>query len=780
MNPFPFALYPLYKKREDWSALATTGFDEEASRPHYKGTIARLARDGERPDFTEDGVGYMWPDGESRPDLSRVLPVRGNIDTKGIRLQAQSYGPWIYSQGVPQFAHTILPRSLRRFLQQRGYSDKKIDDIIADNYTAHQTDMADAKSRGIDPKKIYRRPVYLFSPEARAVLLKHLNQTSDVFDEGGTKTPLEHMASLIGSMSIDPETGTPFIHVRKAIPTKSDNNTTTSSQAGGNEHKRKVFDEKLPHEFTIGNAHSHPPTATSYMSAGDMLSALEEGFVNPYNLQIVHSAGTIHTPGDPNALGHEFRGGADAEAYLRDNAFESEFINGRRARRQFRGYPISPIQGAGITHTAFMSGYHGAVAPENDPDWWKYQYDRNETMGVNDQRMAAHKERQMYAAHEATGMGYRPVTSAQPRVGTGVVSFPTQIQFLGQNPDPHYLGSIARQHYNQTPWTSWGQKAEDENNVWYSRITQAPYSELLSPNSDEMKQMSEEWREGLADAPYRTSIGRGNPEGYSGGPVPPQMRQLPLPSPSRARDRVEQGGTTPEQQKIVERIRAGRRSGPASGVSVHTKAFPFAVYPHEILKKSERHGKGLAYYREHEPESLEASMEPGIIYGTYIDRDGNEKAMEIWDSETLQHWKKNTQNLELKGFFGKKGLLQFLGQMYPMDESIAHHPKPGGGTMLVRKKILKPKRNLHIDWLEGGKDESGEIGEDRIDHPNTQRQLFDALHGVGIKTITSDPTSFGRAKLFAKITDKFHNESGGLHHEPTAPVEKDNYYYGRY
>lgn len=776
MKPFPFALYPLYKKREDWSALATTGFDEEASRPHYKGTIARLARDGEQPDFTEDGIGYMWPEGESRPDLSRVLPVRGNIDTKGIRSLAQSYGPWIYSEGIPQFAHTILPRSLRRFLQQRGYSDKKIDDIIADNYTAHQTDMADAKSRGIDPDKIYRRPVYLFSPEARAVLLKHLNQTSDVFDEGGTKTPLEHTASLIGSMSIDPETGTPFIHVRKAIPAKSDNNTTTSSQPVGNNHKRQVFDEKLPHEFTIGDAHSHPPTATSYMSREDMLSGLQNGFVNPYNLQIVHSAGTIHTPGDPNALGHEFRAGADAEAYLRDNGFESEIINGRRVRTGFRGYRISTTQGAGTTHTAFMSGYHGAVAPESKPNWWEYQYDPNLTPQENDLMEAEHRQRKMYAAHEATDMGYRPVTSAQPRIGMGVVSFPTQVQFLGQNLDPHYLGSIARQHFYQTPWTSTGQRAEDANRFWYARVTQAPYSEMLSPNSDEMIQMSEEWRQGLADAPYRTSIGRGSPERYSGGPVPPQMRQLPLPSPSRARDRVEQGGTTPEQQQIVERIRAGRRSGPTSTMSVHTKAFPFAVYPHEVLYKGERYGEGLPYYREHEPESIEASMEPGKIYGIYIDSDGKDKAIHIDDPETLYHWRNNRNKLDLKGFFGEKGLLQFTGSMDPMDEAVGYHPKPGGGTMLVRKKILDPRRNLHINWLEAGTDESGQIGTDRIDHPNTQRQLFDALHAAGIKTITSEPTSFSRAKLFAKITDKFHNESGGLHHEPTNIVEKDDFY----
>ena len=196
-----------------------------------------------------------------------------------------------------------------------------------------------------------------------------------------------------------------------------------------------------------------------------------------------------------------------------------------------------------------------------------------------------------------------------------------------------------------------------------------------------------------------------------------------------------------------------------------TKAnpFPFAIWPVE-KSQNRRTFYGLAaqkMYRKYP----EADMEPGKMYGIFYPTGFDRKphAIELDSPEKLAEFEAHPKKAQIVGFFGKTGLLEFRGSMQRKYHAISVAPAtPGLRAGLVTREIREPDKNLHIAGLAGGSDFSGNFGDERIDNPEVQRKLFDALHRAGIKTITSSPISESRSKLFARITDKFHNESGGL------------------
>lgn len=192
------------------------------------------------------------------------------------------------------------------------------------------------------------------------------------------------------------------------------------------------------------------------------------------------------------------------------------------------------------------------------------------------------------------------------------------------------------------------------------------------------------------------------------------------------------------------------------------KPFPFAIWPLEkASRRSSSYGLLAHKYYRTIPEE---SMEPGKMYGLYYPprSGGPGSAIEIDSPEKLEAFRDHPDNRHLVGFFGKQGLLEFRGNMRNVSIADSLVPTSWGGTSLIEKFIKEPRNNLHIDSLRGGTDSRGNFGEERLDNPEVQRQLFDVLHKIGVKSITSTPLSESRRKLFARVTDKFHKESGGL------------------
>lgn len=761
MKPFPFARYPHeLKKRLDWSSLATTNGEEEASRPYYRGMVASRAES--EPDFTDDGEGFHLPPADQK---NPYFPMKTAALRWLVRRPALEGAKWDSSKTTHgSIASVILPRSIRRFLRRRGYKDSQIDKIIADNYTAHQADIERARQSEVkaDPKEIHRRPVYLFDPDVHERMMNHLNSGTDVFREGGSKTPIEVGGSLIGSLSIDPEHGTPFVHISDYIPITHvpKERLSTFAVLGFTEieHSNKVAAalQKSPHLFLVGHAHAHPPGATPVPSSGDMQVSMSGHQTNhPYSLEIVHSPNTIEVD-YPDEKGVKISG-PEAEEYLRAEG-KAQYLDNKKKLKYtnyktlFNADDFANLPYNTSTTTGFYNGYHGRK---------------------NEKGFASPFE----------PLGYSQVLSTTLPKSGGYIPFSSQVQFMGT---PFHLPNFFGVDH-RAGITLGKQQAKDarhdhglsqdsalNNPPSFADTTGFPanhplYAEVAEANADYRRRMAED-----------PTVTIRHTEEMHGGIKSRPRSSAPPSSPARSFRPLPEG-SSPKAREVIGRIRAERESPLNTTISRLTRAFPFAVYPHEVLNKSERHGQGmLAYYRTHEPESLEASMEPGKIYGTFHDDNWNEKAIHIADEKTLSHFLEKENPMSHKGligFFGKKGLLRFKGHIAPWTKTaLSYARNPYGVMRLTRKQILNPERNLHISWLEGGRDEWGEIGEDRIDHPNTQRQLFDALHAAGIKTITSDPISFSRAKLFTMITDKFHKESGGLDREPLSFLDKYQHY----
>lgn len=573
------------RKRDDWGNLKTTSFTHESMRPHYAGTIARRAFPTEKPDFVDDGEGWLFGANVERPDLEPTMghvkdDPKDKLTIRQIRLAAHNSAQ--HRGAATAFAHTIMPRSLREFMRRRGYSDNEIDSIIADNYTAHHADMDEVRFRNKPELKneIYRRPVYLFSPEAHKAMMRHLERTSDVFGEGGysdTKTPIEQGVSLIGSMSIDTETGTPFVHITHVVPVEPRQQYTTRINGWKtpeqNEKVRSIL-KANPHLFEVGQIHSHPPGGTAGLSSGDRQFSMQDiGLINPYNLTGVHSANTIRVSGEPN-----FLSGNNAKEYLLQNAREilppSRGGNGASlpygtrfvtAERQ-RGYGLygganerQPV--SQTSATAFYSGYHGGVeAPRGmEPVYLQGNVDQNDV-------------RRKIARHPLSFLGWRLATSSLRNAGK--ISFPNQVVFLGREPLPNTLGTNVRFQSMAEPFTVSGEAPDSSG----STIRMMPTELAHARGDDENRELHRRQGKQLLENPYSTITPAGR-VGYSaprGGPVVSERPRIP--TGSRAEKIVEQGGT-PAQEAIASRIRETRASEPIKTVSKYTKAFPFAIYP---------------------------------------------------------------------------------------------------------------------------------------------------------------------------------------------------------
>jgi hypothetical protein len=571
------------RKRDDWGNLKTTSFTHESMRPHYAGTIARRAFPTETPDFVDDGEGWLFASNVERPDLEPTMGYvkddpTDKLTIRQIRLAAHNS---IRHRGAATgFAHTILPRSLREFMRRRGYSDNEIDSIIADNYTSHHADMEETRTRQRPDLKseIYRRPVYLFSPEAHKAMMRHLERTSDVFGGGGysnTKTPIEQGVSLIGSMSIDTETGTPFVHITHIVPVEPRQKYTTRINGWDRpEHKEKIRSilKKNPHLFEVGMMHSHPPGGIAALSVADKkLSMRNLGLINPYNLVGTHVASTIRVPGDSN-----FLSGTEAKEYLLQNAREiipppqgtgTSRPYGSRydSSAQPRGYGLYDANNrmhpvTQTSATAFYSGYHGGIqAPRGtEPVYLQGNVDQNDV-------------RRKIARHPLSFLGWRLATSSLRSAGT--VSFPNQVVFLGREPAPNTIGTNLRFQATAEPFTVTGEQPE------YAHTLRMVPTELgHARGDDENRELHRRQGKQLIEDPYSTITPAGR-VGYSAPRGVPVVSERPrIPTGSRAEQIVEQGGT-PAQEAIASRIRETRASEPIKTVSKYTKAFPFAIYP---------------------------------------------------------------------------------------------------------------------------------------------------------------------------------------------------------
>lgn len=614
-GPFPFSMYPLYKRRTDWSNLATTGFEHEAARPHYKGTIAYPAEEGQVPDFVDDGVGYMWPEPEKRPDLYPAMKqlhspllwrpedvAPDTFDTAFIRHQINTrHNINPRHVGHQGFAHTVMVRSLRDFLRRRGYSDAKIDDIIADNYTTHKADMEDALG---NPERVMRRPAYIFSPEAHKAMMKHLQETGEVFGEGGSKIPFEQGGHLMGTMSIDTETGTPFVHVTHFIPVTQTNPRTNTAALNRLSSLRTINEirRENPHLFYVGDAHSHPPDSTAEPSPQDLQAWTRgNGANHPYNLHIIHSSNTIRDH-EGNLLS-----GEEAHNYLRRYA---QFHD--RDSEEPEPWPnrdVRPIfyTGQGVTNTRFFSGYHGGVVPEYNTLW------------------APNKRQYGYPAGNPE-IQFRPSTSTFLSSVGGRILFPNQVTFLGQEPPPNQLGEASRRQGKYFPFIAGDQENPNtgfgEKHTWASLkgLPQQIRDELppekvggpitIDNDSPQVARLNNIW-----DDPYASIVPKEPQQQehmdeaerrareYLGFATPPKPYSAPGPE-YRAPEARPSGRITPraaraisgegsaEQERIASRIRAQRESPPITTVSRHTKSFgmrpfPFASYPHEFHEESQ-------------------------------------------------------------------------------------------------------------------------------------------------------------------------------------------------
>lgn len=406
-HPFPLSQWPLEK-----GSLRTSTFAEEAKRAHYKPRMARESGPNERPDFVEDGIGYMLPD------------AVGGMATEG---RARPIGPRGMTYTSSSTAPAIMKRSLRQFLRRRGYSDNAIDDIISDNHSSYKADLVDGRYDGIKKENLYRRPAYLFDPEAHDTLMKHLEQSVQEFGPGGTRIPRESLAYLLGTLSLDPESGTPFVHIKHAVPDTHATAYTDAITPNAQFLSRRLSELMTadPGLFIVGHAHTHPPGSLPYPSRQDIqANALGNvSLSNPYNLQIIHSANTIRVPSESaNNEQREFLSGPKAYDYLRMHGLREHKSNPGVIVQgndddEYAVYDEPDLRTVGLdrTTTGFYSGHHGP----------QYDVNRTEGMTINPE-----------------SLGIKPVTHSFPLSGVGAISTPNQVQFMGARAaPPNRLGS---------------------------------------------------------------------------------------------------------------------------------------------------------------------------------------------------------------------------------------------------------------------------------------------------------------------------------------------------
>lgn len=412
-------------------------------------------------------------------------------------------------------ATTVMPRSLRAFLRKRNYSDDKINKIIKDNFMAHRADIEDAlnepeelrsddvrsfpydsdakkvarrklfgifdASKGrvrrpfhgggkheeykvghlntdkIYPEHVHRRPVYIFDHKAHKDMTDHLDQTGRGFGKNKKKVVTEKGGRLMGTMSIDTESGTPFVHVTHYIPSEMEANEemtgATSIATPKSDWKFVSLLREHPHAFVVGNAHSHPSRSVPWGSDADLLSTAGH-FPHPYNLMVIHGANSIHAPGNTIRSGQEFLSRKDAETYLRQPgaAYSRVPLTMNIPGSLFLGE--KPPLGE-QPFTPEDTGDHSVPFPENAPMFMpKSSGDGTVTSYFNGLHfMTKHFPEPETKMSPMARMGFRPVDYNVMSRGLGRVEFPNQIQILSPHATSNYQGGEMRALMSQIPFT---------------------------------------------------------------------------------------------------------------------------------------------------------------------------------------------------------------------------------------------------------------------------------------------------------------------------------------
>lgn len=503
--PFPFAIWSgdiLEKSR-----MRTTDFSTEIRReenrriaipwykakwqlpkgerwdPTYHGAHAQMRH----PSYYDDYINPM----KDTPDFwHHGLPWQfANIE-KG----PDPYNPREIRPGAP----TVIPFSLRTFLRRHGYDRDYYGNVVNDNIAMHRADIEDARlvtgENLVSGKKVpsvrsdtrmklrfqrmqgdhnavLRRPVYFFHPDAHRDMIRHLEEGAQRFGEKGDRAPVERGGQLLGTVNIDPESGTPWVEITHYVPYAPVGWTSVGPFPGPFEYTSRTkvnpdtkaieaLQKKYPHLTVMGKVHSHPPGSIPTPSNADVRNDADTA-THPYHLDIIHSANSIRVPAqyrsseeEPNDPQHEYLHGDELAAHLRRRAtarIESDNPSGMR-------FPGDPVAGSYPSPDRIESGPHQSRSPyaEASTTFWNGDRKPKRSMlqGVRS------------ATHIATGIGR--------------FNLPYTINFMGKKGGPailpNYLGIREQGDLLRVP-----AKPSDISNSAGAVTVHRPRSGALSP-----------------------------------------------------------------------------------------------------------------------------------------------------------------------------------------------------------------------------------------------------------------------------------------------------------
>lgn len=340
----------------------------------------------------------------------------------------------------------IFGRSLRDYMRRRGHTDNEVDSVIDDNHAAHHADIRDRLDRDIaqqilrdkkasdpndppmDPATIasmeddaeeqwpsamsttYRRPAYFFTPEAHNELLSTFDRYGQPFsDQNPDKIAREVGGFLLGHMSLDPESGTPFVEISKVLFPEHGLRTSGSSKPYDRNTQRQVQEwlKANPGGFIVGGAHSHPPGNISHGSQSDVANFARR-FVNPFALNIIGGQNTVLRPRDPKQKTRtqdDYVAGLDAARALREGGART--IEGLPSTQQDQDmiFDDARLKGPKGIGSAVIEPYGQSAQGEEKP---------NDFMGYSPGAMSAYGRGSSIAAVNGSRQYTPPVIPEDP------------------------------------------------------------------------------------------------------------------------------------------------------------------------------------------------------------------------------------------------------------------------------------------------------------------------------------------------------------------------------
>lgn len=353
----------------------------------------------------------------------------------------------------------ILRRSLAEFLRGKGFTDEQIEKVINDNHAQHHADAMDLadehvlrrmRSReglrwGDEAKKlrpedlydtVHRRPAYFIEPAAARKMQEYLDFHAQPFAEGKThKDTSEAGGMLLGTTSIDPETGTPFVHVLHFVPPGTALGLRSKSETG--DAASDITIGRLLHESpalsVVGMVHSHPAGSNWYPSDADISAATTLGSGHPF-LSLIQQSNTILRPNrgalkdasDPRGNEPDYVSGPEAVREMRQGggSYTEEGLGRRLMSREapdsliFLGAqePSMSLFGPHSQTAAFVSPRRAGIS-EMDPSG---------AVGRKHLPAVVQDPKTEIQTSYPKSVGYHV-----PLRGTSAYEFPSQIQVLG-------------------------------------------------------------------------------------------------------------------------------------------------------------------------------------------------------------------------------------------------------------------------------------------------------------------------------------------------------------